>query len=1504
MRKGFRVVIALLVLLLFAGVLGVWLWPRPAGNQVVPGPEDTRAVQGPPLFDVAPADGAAVQGTEAWVRFRSSVPARGRALWRRVGDANFQATDAEPGDPLLARVGPLKPGEKYEYRVEATGEDFFQRSGLHTFTVEGGLAFTPATVEQDVAREYDQTVRLTLRNDSAGKVTVAARALARFDDLPADVVGPGSADEPAELAPGKKIELRLAVTAPDATRERYDIPVEAAGAFALARVRVKRPSFKLSLRVIAEDANTLAKTVEIRNEGDTLPDLAVRVVPPNEAEVRLDPAAGHAHLPAGGALRLVATPVLYLEFQSLKAELECAAGGQLVCFPLEFLAPAGKRLLGVRTATQERTSTSDSYCTNRPNTCSILPGPHGHGPTLARASPVETPRPGGCGRTNQCDTCDDPGTLFPGYSRGTRGPGPRGTKDPGDLYDSMDDAAAAVLQNVNPISYSNDKEIAGSIHFDRDRNGYYWTIDCVGQRCCSGRLPQYSTSQTPGHWHTHGYAPLDPATGQPQPLYEKFSSDDLGDVSYTRTEYLGTPKGTIAKLPFVRGEPVDEGKVTKLDQRAPVDTLRPPANPGTRRPTDICGPTHRPFVRVERLGLLEALQRRASFTRAHRGPFAAALDGDAADSAAIAAGWHAGDRVCFAWHQACDEVVFAACDARGDVLTEPHILGKGRWPRLTADGKRTAVAWAGAKSFTVRLNDGKVWAAEIPLDGKEAALAFAPDGPLFAATSTGLWKLTGSRFERVREGSFSQPALAVDGKGRPHVAWRQNSRVVYEGKGVGEGERPSLVVTPDGTPHLAYQAKGGIIVRSRKGEEWDAAEITPAKNPSWPTLAHGTDGPRLTYLGAAEHGPDALWLLRLPSREPVLVPSLAGNVTEAWLAVRFALRGPRSGYRPHDLAVIFNDSWLRYFKDAIPEGRYLFRLDPHQVFTSAGRPVPNRVGVRSWHMNGGHYSTSGDYQLSVRTAWGEHFAFAADAAEGRQSSQVGRRVNHDRPDLAVLANALDLPARAPEDGRIDLPATVANLGEAVSLPARLVLMDGKQILAQADVPPLQPSEQHVVTFRLEGLPGSVEFRIEQDAPDFDPGNDTLTLHLWKRGPGAKAPAARVLPAETAAEDVVAEGEIDPDARLVYRYGSEMRFGLTVVKDRTGKRIDKRLTFSADGSTNNTLVRIDGKDLAFGGRGGKLTEKGVNLSPDTARQARQRSQSVWSAGNIRVTQTLEIVPGKQPVEVALGARKRLLDTCVIRYRIENPDTQPHHVGLRLQIDTLIGSNDGVPFAVPGLPGLITTFKDFRTPAEVPEFIQALEKPDLRDPGTVAHLTLRLPGLEQPGRVSLTHWAGSSPPWDVPVRDIGGDSAAVLYWPERDLRPGERRVVGIAYGLSSFANIAPEGKLALNVEGAFRVGKVFIVLAYVHNPAPGEAIRVLLPDGLELAGGRVHENVPPLPAGIKEGNVLLTWKVRALKAGQFRVTVRSSAGAEDARVVTIAPVRGEPRPSGSADKGNAP
>jgi hypothetical protein len=363
--------------------------------------------------------------------------------------------------------------------------------------------------------------------------------------------------------------------------------------------------------------------------------------------------------------------------------------------------------------------------------------------------------------------------------------------------------------------------------------------------------------------------------------------------------------------------------------------------------------------------------------------------------------------------------------------------------------------------------------------------------------------------------------------------------------------------------------------------------------------------------------------------------------------------------------------------------------------------------------------------------------------------------------------------------------------------------------------------------------------------------------------------------------------VDPEPRVEYQYDSSMRFGIRVVRDAAGKPTSKVLTFSQNGTTNNTVLRIDGKESVFGVGAGKWLERDKKLPADPGRHAVNGSTSTWFVNDIAVSQILEIVPSKQPVEVKPGVQQRLLDTCLIRYVIENKDSKPRKVGLRIMIDTQIGGNDGVPFTVPGL-GLVDTMKDFPTAKEVPEFVQALETGNLLKPGTVGHLSLKIAGLESPDRVSLTHWPGSSAPWEVPIKPIKEgrfDSAIVLYWQERELRPGEKRELGFAYGLGSISSTERTGHLALTVDGQFDVGQLFTATAYVNNPSKGESLTLILPKGLERSGGADKEPVPPLAAQAKEGNSIVSWKIKALAPGQFTIKVVSSVGLEATKSVTI-------------------
>lgn len=368
--------------------------------------------------------------------------------------------------------------------------------------------------------------------------------------------------------------------------------------------------------------------------------------------------------------------------------------------------------------------------------------------------------------------------------------------------------------------------------------------------------------------------------------------------------------------------------------------------------------------------------------------------------------------------------------------------------------------------------------------------------------------------------------------------------------------------------------------------------------------------------------------------------------------------------------------------------------------------------------------------------------------------------------------------------------------------------------------------------------------------------------------------------------------IDAEQRLLLQFnygpgrGQTDSFGLRMFDPET-KRATKQLTYDPFGKTNSTMALIDGRALAFGkhefGKWDKL--------PGPAGKFKQGQTASWAflPDQVVATQTVEIIPG-EPIEVTPQVWKRLLDTCLIRYKLVNRDSRNHKVGLRIVIDTLIGSNDGAPFTIPGVPGLVSTFKDL-TGTDIPDFIQAQESPDLDRPGAVVQVNMRLGGrLEPPSRVSLTRMPGfqlESTIWtyEVPLAGMGDDSCIVLYWDPQELAPGASREVGFTYGLG---NVASQGKLGILNPSPITAGETFTLVALVADAKPGQTATLKIPPGFELAPAMPGtQEVNPGPRGA-DGRILpspVTWRIQSKNPGNYMLSVATNDGLSHSRRITI-------------------
>jgi hypothetical protein len=366
---------------------------------------------------------------------------------------------------------------------------------------------------------------------------------------------------------------------------------------------------------------------------------------------------------------------------------------------------------------------------------------------------------------------------------------------------------------------------------------------------------------------------------------------------------------------------------------------------------------------------------------------------------------------------------------------------------------------------------------------------------------------------------------------------------------------------------------------------------------------------------------------------------------------------------------------------------------------------------------------------------------------------------------------------------------------------------------------------------------------------------------------------------------------------------KMRFGLVIPKEKD-PRIPgkfKRLTYEENGTTNNTVIRLDGVEHLFGQAPGSWTKKppkdrtDVPLADVLKAKGRYRWSGTWAySENVLVTQSVEIVPNQQT---------RALDTLLVRYMVENKSNLPRKVGIRAMLDTFIGANDGVPFRIPGQKDFVETMKVLGQ-KEIPEHIEAWENADLKKPGTIAHLGLKLdmPGinLEPLTEVVICRFPGNSEirdwKWDYEsMKDPPGakeqrtpDSCVVLYWEDQTLRTGEKREMAYTYGLNaigSYSEPSTSGgnstQLALSVSGSFRPGGAFTLTATVGgNPASGQAVKLDLPAGVKLAEGQAEQTIEKVTGG----QASVSWSLRAGSTGSYPLTV-TSGGAKAVYTVKI-------------------
>jgi len=138
---------------------------------------------------------------------------------------------------------------------------------------------------------------------------------------------------------------------------------------------------------------------------------------------------------------------------------------------------------------------------------------------------------------------------------------------------------------------------------------------------------------------------------------------------------------------------------------------------------------------------------------------------------------------------------------------------------------------------------------------------------------------------------------------------------------------------------------------------------------------------------------------------------------------------------------------------------------------------------------------------------------------------------------------------------------------------------------------------------------------------------------------------------------------------------------------------------------------------------------------------------------------------------------------VNIKITNSDTRSHSTGARINLDTMIGKNDGAPIYIPG-DGLKTTEKSYYGSELNFEYWKAYSDP--YDPTIVATGIIDpKKGLTQPDKLIIGDWKKTKDSsWDYqidPERSIIGDSSVLLYFNPKTLEPGQTLEIITGYGI---------------------------------------------------------------------------------------------------------------------------
>lgn len=331
---------------------------------------------------------------------------------------------------------------------------------------------------------------------------------------------------------------------------------------------------------------------------------------------------------------------------------------------------------------------------------------------------------------------------------------------------------------------------------------------------------------------------------------------------------------------------------------------------------------------------------------------------------------------------------------------------------------------------------------------------------------------------------------------------------------------PDVLVLPDGTVLVAYRQGNGddakvYLVRGQ-GTTWEQVRQLTAEGSyaEYPVFVPKEEVVAIAYHSDSSGVSDHRYIIESKDGgrtfgPPYRLPSNRPASARAWLEAQYILQWPRATYLSYSQTFIINGQEVGSLLDMVPEGTYIFPVDPAILNTDGQFLAENELEIRTFNTHESHYIRACNFTLVLQSLFTEQWVVADSQEDADQRAERNTaRVNHSLPDVGLFANPLPVLPAAPNKGQVlNMQFWLANIGEG---EARNVVVYASQADASAPkdlrekgrlgeplrIASLPAGEQRTITLRVPfQLPpsGKVSVYAELDGDDFDPRNNSHAI---------------------------------------------------------------------------------------------------------------------------------------------------------------------------------------------------------------------------------------------------------------------------------------------------------------------------------------------------------------------------------------------------------------------------